>query len=84
MSDKFLNDLLDALESSKQTPSYIGRKTPTDMFDFYVKTALSRNEQTSSSVASIAARGLKVPGSLTPSEIKTVCASALTQAPNRI
>lgn len=40
----------------------------------------SRNEQTSSSVASIAARGIKHPETLTPHEIRKVCASALTQA----
>ena len=38
-----------------------------------------RNEQTSSRIASIAARGAKNPESLTHAEIKAVCASALTQ-----
>ena len=42
------------------------------------------SEVTSASVASIAARGLRDPGSLTHEEIKTVCASALTQRPNRV
>lgn len=37
------------------------------------------NETTSPEVASIAARGLSNPESLTPDEIKSVCASALTQ-----
>ena len=39
----------------------------------------SENEQTSEPVASIAARGLKDPKSLTLAEIKAVCASALAQ-----
>lgn len=37
-------------------------------------------EYTSPEVASLAARGIRDPGSLTPEEIKRVCASALTQA----
>jgi carnitine O-acetyltransferase len=41
-------------------------------------------ENTSASVASIAARGLRDPGSLSHDEIKRVCASALTQRPNRV
>lgn len=45
---------------------------------------MSNNEVTSASVASIAARGLRDPGSLTLDEIKKVCASALTQRPNRV
>ena len=40
-------------------------------------------EQTSGRVASIASRGLDNPASLTLDEIRSVCASALTQAPNR-
>jgi hypothetical protein len=36
-------------------------------------------EHTSASVASIAARGIRTPESLSHAEIKTVCASALTQ-----
>lgn len=39
-------------------------------------------EVTSSSVGSIAARGLRDPASLTLDEIKKVCASALSQRPN--
>lgn len=42
------------------------------------------NETTSASVASIASRGLRDPSSLTEDEIKSVCASVLTQRPNRI
>lgn len=37
------------------------------------------SEQTSEKVASIAARGLRDPGSLTDAEIRAVCASALSQ-----
>ena len=36
-------------------------------------------EATSSRIAKIAAKGLNDPKSLTPAEIKAVCASALTQ-----
>ena len=36
-------------------------------------------EATSTQIASIAARGLRDPASLTPEEIKAVCGSALTQ-----
>jgi hypothetical protein len=38
-----------------------------------------RNETTSARVASVAARGLKKPGSLTNKEIKMVSGAALTQ-----
>lgn len=41
------------------------------------------SEQTGPTVASIAARGLRDPHSLSGAEIKQVCASALTQAPPR-
>lgn len=41
-------------------------------------------EVTSARVASIAARGLRDPGSLSHDEIKALCASALTQRPNRV
>ncbi len=40
------------------------------------------NETTSHRVASIAARGLRDPSSLTLDEIQEVCGSALTQAPD--
>jgi hypothetical protein len=40
-------------------------------------------ETTSAQVASIASKGLARPMTLTAKEIRTVCASALTQAPNR-
>jgi hypothetical protein len=40
-----------------------------------------RNEQTSAEVAAIAGRGVTDPKSLTEAEIKSVCASALTQTP---
>lgn len=45
--------------------------------------AFVMTEQTSPKVAAIASRGLKSPESLTKAEIRAVCASALTQAPNR-
>lgn len=40
-------------------------------------------ETTSPQVASVASKGLAHPMSLTAQEIRTVCASALTQAPKR-
>lgn len=40
-------------------------------------------EKTSSSVGSIASKGLRDPGSLTKSQIRQVSASALTQRPDR-
>ncbi len=43
---------------------------------------MANNERTSHRVASIAARGFDDPASLTLAEIRTVCASALTQAPD--
>jgi hypothetical protein len=45
--------------------------------------AKQSNEKTSKTVATIASKGLKNPGSLTNKEIKTVSASVLTQAPNK-
>ena len=44
---------------------------------------MAANEKTSKKVASIAAKGLKDPSSLTKTEIKTLSASALTQAPDK-
>ncbi|MBX9773656.1 MAG: hypothetical protein K2Y71_04505 [Xanthobacteraceae bacterium] len=41
------------------------------------------NERTSKTVASIAARGLKRPGSLTNAEIRKIAGTALTQTPNK-
>ena len=43
---------------------------------------MAKIEKTSETVASIAARGLKDPGSLTKAEIKALSATALTQAPD--
>jgi hypothetical protein len=43
------------------------------------ETKMPRNEKTSPKVSSIASKGLKSPKSLTPTEIKKVSASALTQ-----
>ena len=40
------------------------------------------NEQTSSRVASIASKALHNPKGVTPSQVKTIAASVLTQAPN--
>lgn len=40
-------------------------------------------ETTSARVAAIAARGLRQPAILTASEVRSVCASALTQALNQ-
>lgn len=37
--------------------------------------------ETSEEVLAVAGKGLQDPNSLTPEEIKTVCASALSQAP---
>jgi len=54
--------------------------------DFAIRTGrgkMANNEKTSKKVASIAAKGLRSPGSLTRKEIKTLAASALTQAPDR-
>jgi hypothetical protein len=44
---------------------------------------MAKNEKTSQTVASIAARGVKDPGSLTKAEIKAVSATALSQAPDQ-
>jgi hypothetical protein len=44
---------------------------------------MSKNETTSKRIASIAARGMKNPASLTLDEIKRVCGSANTQAPDK-
>lgn len=44
---------------------------------------MAKNEKTSKSVASVASKGLKNPGSLTNSEIKKVSASALTQSADK-
>ena len=44
---------------------------------------MAKNEKTSKKVASIAAKGLKDPESLTNTEIKTLSASALTQSPDK-
>jgi hypothetical protein len=43
---------------------------------------MGKNEKTGKSVGSLAAQGLKNPGSLTNAQIKTVSASALTQRPD--
>ncbi len=44
---------------------------------------MAKNEKTSAAVASIAARGLKDPKSLTPKEIQKVSGTALTQAADK-
>jgi hypothetical protein len=43
---------------------------------------LARNEKSGSKVGSVASRGMKKPGSLTPKEIKSLSASVLTQRPD--
>lgn len=44
---------------------------------------MAKNEKTGKDVASIAGRGLRNPGSLTLREIKKLCASLATQAPDK-
>lgn len=44
---------------------------------------MPKNEKTGPKVASIASKGLKKPESLTNKEKKTVCASVLTQSPDK-
>lgn len=41
-------------------------------------------EETSATIGSLAARGMRDPSSLTDAEFRRVCASALTQMPDRI
>lgn len=43
---------------------------------------MGKNEDTSASIASIAAKGPHDPSSLTYEEIQSICASALTQKPD--
>lgn len=43
---------------------------------------MAKNGKTGKKVGSIAAKGLKSPGSLTKAQIKTLSASALTQRPD--
>jgi hypothetical protein len=45
-------------------------------------TPMAKNEKTSSKVGSIAAQGLKSPGSLSKPQIKSLSASVLTQRPD--
>jgi len=44
---------------------------------------MAKNEKTSPAVSKLASKGLKAPSSLTNAEIKKICASALTQAPDK-
>jgi len=44
---------------------------------------MAKNEKTSKTVGQIAAIGVKYPGQLTLDEIAKVCASALTQRPDK-
>ena len=44
---------------------------------------MARNEKTSTNVAKIASKALKDPGAVSKKEIKTLAASALTQAPDK-
>lgn len=43
---------------------------------------MARNEKTSKRIASIAGRGLRAPSTLSCAEIKALCASLVTQAPD--
>lgn len=44
---------------------------------------MAKNEKTSSKVASIASKALQNPKSVTPKQVKTIAASALTQSGDR-
>lgn len=44
---------------------------------------MAQNEKTSARVSSIASKALQNPSSLSPSEIKELAASVLTQSPDR-
>ncbi|MEJ1384874.1 MAG: hypothetical protein RPV21_10945 [Candidatus Sedimenticola sp. (ex Thyasira tokunagai)] len=44
---------------------------------------MAKNEKTSKSVASIASKGLRKPGSLTQAEIRKIAGSVLTQTPDK-
>jgi hypothetical protein len=44
---------------------------------------MAMNERTSSRVGTIASKGLRDPKSLTPKEIKSIAAAALTQRPDK-
>lgn len=45
---------------------------------------MARNEKTSKRIAAIAARGIRAPSTLTCAEIRSLCASVLTQASDRL
>jgi len=44
---------------------------------------MAKNEKTSKRVATVASKGLRNPGSLTKKEIKSVCATGLTQTADK-
>lgn len=44
---------------------------------------MAKNEKTSKRVGKIASKGLRAPKSLTPEEIKSLAASAVTQMPDK-
>lgn len=44
---------------------------------------MAANEKTSKTVAKVASKALKDPGSVTKKQIKQIAASALTQAPDK-
>lgn len=44
---------------------------------------MAKSEKTSPAVATIASKGLRKPKSLTPTEIKKISGSVLTQAPDK-
>lgn len=73
-------------------PILTGRKSPREVFIWQFRhlflrlnmvISMARNEKTSSKVATLAAKGLKDPGSLTKAQIKTISGSVLTQAPDK-
>jgi hypothetical protein len=44
---------------------------------------MAKNEKTSAKIASISSKGLRNPSSLTNKEIKSVCATGLTQTADK-
>ena len=89
MRKDILDQLTQALQLHGVAPTYVGRNSPVSVGMFGRRATPTadllsgRDEATSARIASMASRGLKAPESLTLAEIKSVCASALTQAPNR-
>ena len=63
--------------------AFLRKASASNLIMNYRSFEMAKNEKTSSKVASIASKGLKSPGSLTNKEIKTIAATALTQAPDK-